>query len=208
MLGYEPGALPPEYRSWADLLHPDDRAPDRADHRSATWRRETTSPWSSACACRDGRWHLDLLERQDRGARCEGERAAHRRHPRGHQRAQEDPGGAGAGQPEPGTARGGAHAGAGGAQRGGRRGEPFAGPRAKSWNPRCRRRWRPPAWKRERRTGWKSRPRRWCSWPTGDCRRGSSPSPPGCRCRPRSPASSSTRSTRSSGRWPSIPRES
>ncbi|MDP3178646.1 MAG: PAS domain-containing protein, partial [Spirochaetaceae bacterium] len=25
MLGYEPGALPPEYRSWADLLHPDDR---------------------------------------------------------------------------------------------------------------------------------------------------------------------------------------
>jgi len=26
MLGYEPGALPPEYRSWSDLLHPDDRA--------------------------------------------------------------------------------------------------------------------------------------------------------------------------------------
>jgi PAS domain S-box-containing protein len=26
MLGYEPYALPPEYTSWADLLHPDDRA--------------------------------------------------------------------------------------------------------------------------------------------------------------------------------------
>ena len=25
MLGYEPGSLPPEYKSWADLLHPEDR---------------------------------------------------------------------------------------------------------------------------------------------------------------------------------------
>ncbi len=25
MLGYEPGCLPPEYKSWTDLLHPDDR---------------------------------------------------------------------------------------------------------------------------------------------------------------------------------------
>ena len=50
MLGYEPGALPPEYGSWADLLHPDDRAQTERDHPALTWTRERTSPWSSGCA--------------------------------------------------------------------------------------------------------------------------------------------------------------
>ncbi len=55
MLGYEPGALPPEYRSWADLLHPDDRArTEQALHRHVVQGTDYTLEFR--LRSRDGRW--------------------------------------------------------------------------------------------------------------------------------------------------------
>ena len=68
MLGYEPGSLPPEYESWADLLHPEDRArTEQAVQRYV--EREGLLPGVPHAL--PGRpMALDLLERQGRGARC------------------------------------------------------------------------------------------------------------------------------------------
>jgi PAS domain S-box-containing protein len=55
MLGYEPGALPPEYQSWADLLHPDDRArTEQAIQRHVDDGKDFTVEFR--LRSRDGRW--------------------------------------------------------------------------------------------------------------------------------------------------------
>jgi PAS domain S-box-containing protein len=55
MLGYEPGALPPEYESWADLLHPDDRAQtEQAYQRYMDEGKDFTIEFR--LRSRDGRW--------------------------------------------------------------------------------------------------------------------------------------------------------
>ena len=55
MLGYEPGALPPEYQSWADLLHPDDRArTEQTVHRHVVEGKDYTLEFRMRS--RDGQW--------------------------------------------------------------------------------------------------------------------------------------------------------
>ncbi|HSV93379.1 MAG TPA: PAS domain-containing protein, partial [Desulfobacterales bacterium] len=55
MLGYEPGALPPEYRTWADLLHPDDREQTEATmHRCLAEGKDFAQEFR--LRTRDGRW--------------------------------------------------------------------------------------------------------------------------------------------------------
>jgi PAS domain S-box-containing protein len=55
MLGYEPGALPPEYQSWVDLLHPDDRArAEQAQQRSVAEGKDFTIEFR--LRGRDGQW--------------------------------------------------------------------------------------------------------------------------------------------------------
>ena len=55
MLGYEPGALPPEYGSWADLLHPDDKVrTEQAIQRYVDEGQDFTLEFR--LRCRDGRW--------------------------------------------------------------------------------------------------------------------------------------------------------
>ncbi|MBN2553504.1 MAG: PAS domain-containing protein, partial [Spirochaetales bacterium] len=55
MLGYEPGSLPPEYRSWSDLLHPEDRQPtEQTVHRHVVEGRDYTLEFRMRT--RDGRW--------------------------------------------------------------------------------------------------------------------------------------------------------
>ena len=55
MLGYEPGALPPEYGSWVDLLHPDDRVrAEGAVQRYVDEGKDFTVEFR--LRSRDGRW--------------------------------------------------------------------------------------------------------------------------------------------------------
>jgi PAS domain S-box-containing protein len=55
MLGYEPGALPPEYQSWADLLHPDDRArTEQTVHQYVVEGKDYTLEFRMRS--RDGQW--------------------------------------------------------------------------------------------------------------------------------------------------------
>ncbi len=55
MLGYEPGSLPPEYRSWTDLLHPDDRARvEQIVHDHFVAGDDYTQEFRMRC--RDGQW--------------------------------------------------------------------------------------------------------------------------------------------------------
>jgi PAS domain S-box-containing protein len=55
MLGYEPGAFPSEYRSWADLLHPDDREQTEATmQRYLEEGKDFTLEFR--LRARDGRW--------------------------------------------------------------------------------------------------------------------------------------------------------
>jgi PAS domain S-box-containing protein len=55
MLGYAPGALPPEYGSWADLLHPEDRAgSEKAVHDHVVAGQDYTLEFRMRA--RDGRW--------------------------------------------------------------------------------------------------------------------------------------------------------
>lgn len=72
MLGYDPYALPPEYQSWADLLHPDDRAPtEQAIQRYVDEGRDFTIEFR--LRGRDGRWIWisssgKIVERDARGS--------------------------------------------------------------------------------------------------------------------------------------------
>jgi PAS domain S-box-containing protein len=72
MLGYEPGALPPEYGSWADLLHPDDRArTEQAIQRHVDEGKDFTMEFR--LRSRDGRWLWisssgKIVERDARGS--------------------------------------------------------------------------------------------------------------------------------------------
>jgi PAS domain S-box-containing protein len=55
MLGYEPGSLPPEYNSWADLLHPEDRARTEGEvHRFTEEGKDYSLEFRMRC--RDGQW--------------------------------------------------------------------------------------------------------------------------------------------------------
>ncbi len=55
MLGFEPGSLPPEYKSWADLLHPEDRAPtEQILHDHVVAGEDFTLEFR--LRSRDGRW--------------------------------------------------------------------------------------------------------------------------------------------------------
>ena len=55
MLGYEPGALPPEYHSWADLLHPEDRErTEQTVHRHVVAGKDYSQEFR--LRCRDGQW--------------------------------------------------------------------------------------------------------------------------------------------------------
>ncbi len=72
MLGYEPGALPPEYQSWADLLHPEDRAwTEQAVHRHVVEGKDYTLEFRMRS--RDGQWRWisssgKIVERDPKGS--------------------------------------------------------------------------------------------------------------------------------------------
>jgi PAS domain S-box-containing protein len=72
MLGYEPGALPPEYGSWADLLHPEDRArTEQTVHRHVVEGKDYTLEFRMRG--RDGQWRWisssgKIVERDSTGA--------------------------------------------------------------------------------------------------------------------------------------------
>jgi PAS domain S-box-containing protein len=72
MLGYEPGALPPEYRSWVDLLHPEDRASaEQAIQRYVDEGKDFTVEFR--LRARDGRWLWisssgKIVERDSKGS--------------------------------------------------------------------------------------------------------------------------------------------
>jgi PAS domain S-box-containing protein len=72
MLGYEPYALPPEYTTWADLLHPDDRAPtELAIQRNVDEGTDFTIEFR--LRGRDGRWVWisssgKIVERDSKGS--------------------------------------------------------------------------------------------------------------------------------------------
>jgi PAS domain S-box-containing protein len=72
MLGYEPGALPPQYQSWADLLHPDDRArTEQTVHRYVVEGKDYTLEFRMRS--RDGQWRWisssgKIVEREATGA--------------------------------------------------------------------------------------------------------------------------------------------
>jgi PAS domain S-box-containing protein len=71
MLGYEPGSLPSRYESWADLLHPDDRArTEKAVHDFAQEGRDYALEFRMQS--RDGRWcwilsNAKIVERDSTG---------------------------------------------------------------------------------------------------------------------------------------------
>ncbi len=59
MLGYEPGSLPPQYESWVDLLHPDDRARTEAAVHGFVQEAKDYS-LEFRMRCRDGSWRWIL----------------------------------------------------------------------------------------------------------------------------------------------------
>ncbi len=60
LLGYEPGAFPMTGRSWADLLHPDDRERAVAANRDCVENRRATVEVEFRMRARDGSWRWIL----------------------------------------------------------------------------------------------------------------------------------------------------
>jgi PAS domain S-box-containing protein len=72
MLGYEPGSLPPEYKSWADLLHPEDRQrTEQAVHGHVVNGKDYTLEFRMRTRDGDWRWISSsgkIVERDSAGS--------------------------------------------------------------------------------------------------------------------------------------------
>jgi PAS domain S-box-containing protein len=72
MLGYEPGSLPSEYKSWADLLHPEDRQrTERTVHRHVVNGQDYTLEFRMRTGDGDWRWISSsgkIVERDSAGS--------------------------------------------------------------------------------------------------------------------------------------------